>query len=86
MIICELKYLNHNFVLIYQQDPDTETMEWPTAEELNLALPPPIKEVQALSLVLSISNVTVTLYLFRTIFVMILCSCTELLHSIFTDT
>ena len=29
-----------------------ETMEWPTAEELNLALSPPIKEVQPLSLVL----------------------------------
>ena len=42
-------------------------MEWPTAEELNLALPPPVKEVQALSLVLSISNVTVTLYSFRII-------------------
>ena len=69
MIIFELKYFNHNFVLIYQQDPDTETMEWPTAEELNMALPPPVKEVQALSLVLSISNVTVTLYSFRIIFV-----------------
>ena len=38
-------------------------MEWPTAEELNLALPPPIQDVQALSLVLSISNVTVTLFI-----------------------
>ena len=47
-------------------------MERPTAEELNLALPPPIKEVQALSLVLSIPNVTVTLYSFRIIYVMLL--------------
>ena len=38
-------------------------MEWPTAEELNLALPPPIQDVQALSLVLSISNVTATLFI-----------------------
>ena len=38
-------------------------MEWPTAEELNLALAPPIQDVQALSLVLSISNVTVTLFI-----------------------
>ena len=72
MIIFELKYFNHNFVLIQEQDPDTETMEWPTAEELNLALPPPIQEVQASSLVLSISNVTVTLYSFRIICVMFL--------------
>ena len=57
------KYFNHNFFLIWQQDPDAKTMEWPTAEELNLALPPPIQDVQALSLVLSISNVTVTLFI-----------------------